>query len=436
LATLLVLAPCRAWAQGATATEEDAAPPTSEGAATSLEDLVADSIDGYPDLLSQWREVEALRHREDQVSQPFDPMVSVAAMNLPWNSFSLQEHAMTGIQVGVSQRFYWPNALDARAEEVRAMVAAREATVPEAVIRIWLHAVEPYYSLIELDRVHEVLEAQREVFSALREAAQARYEARVSQLTDVLRVDTALNGLDQDIARVERSRRIAQARLNGLLNRPSDAAIAPHRGADAVSPEGDADAWLARTIENRPAFEALEARRLLVDAQVAAAEASDDPIFNVGLGWTARFQDAPVGTDLITLSVGVNLPFFSSRRADARVQELLVEDQRIDQDEQALLRQLRADIGTQLEAMAGLEVEIERFDTDLIPSVEALYDGALAHYSSSHTSIETLIEIEARMVHLHVTRAQLVSQHDMRRATLRAISADSERLRELAWRTQ
>jgi outer membrane protein TolC len=204
----------------------------------------------------------------------------------------------------------------------------------------------------ELDRELMVLNARRLVLSSLLDAAQARYEARAVPLADVFRVTTQLNRVDQDVAAVRRNRRIAVARLNGLLNRTASAAISPSLHRDPVITENDASAWLASALENRPAFAALRARSDLVVAQRRAADAQSDPVWSLGFAYMARFQPSPVGDDLFSLVLGIELPFFANRQTDARLDELTADAMRIEHDRDEVVRQLRAEIETTLEAMA------------------------------------------------------------------------------------
>ena len=405
-------------------------------AVTPLEELVAEAVEAYPDLLSRWAEVDALRAREDQVNQPFDPMINLSVLNVPVSSFQFDEHAMTGIAAGIRQRFYWPGVLDAREEAARAVAASGEAAIPERVIRLWMDAVEPYYAIAGLDRAEAVLNDQLVLFDDLREAARGRYEARVVPLTDVLRVETEISRVREILIEVQRNRRTAVAQLNGLLNRAETAPLIAPTARDPVPLARTSEEWLELAVERRPAFDALRARTAAIDARIAAAEANADPVWEVGLGYTARFQDTPVGNDLLSLTLGINLPFFSSNRADAAVNELSALGLEVGFDRDELLRGLRAQIDTQVEGGLGIEEEIRVLDEELIPSIESVYEGALSHYASSHTNIEVLIEIQVRLLELELMRTHLVSQHDMRRGHLSVIAASSEEILTIARREQ
>ena len=272
-----------------------------------------------------------------------------------------------------------------------------------------------------------------DVLHALRDAAGARYEARAASLTDVFRVETQISRVEQEVLRVSREHAIARAELNGLLQRPPGTQIETTAPTEPVPVEGDIEIWLQRALEQRPAFASLQARESLIAAQQRSAETSSTPLWSIGLAYGARFQDEPIGDDLISLTLGISLPFYSANSADARVEELDAGLTGLDGERRELVRALRSEIGVHLEALHSLEGEIRSLDTGLIPAVEETYDSALAHYASSHASVGTLIEIQDRLLELHLARVHLVSAHDMHRAQLRVVTADSAAIREIAW---
>ena len=412
--------------------QSDAQDPTQDPSGT-LEDLVIEAVEAYPDLSAQWSEVDALRTREEQVSQPFDPMVGLTIMNVPIDSFAFTEHGMTGIQVGARQRFYWPGTLDARAEAARAVADAQAAAIPERVIRLWIESVEPYYQIVAYDRATDVLDQQLEAFNTLRDGARGRYEARIVPLTDVLRVETEINRLREVTLGIQSSRRTAVAQLNGLLNRDSGSVVVTYSPRREYVPLTEStEDWVSQAIETRPAFEALRQRQRAIYSQIAAANSAGNPSWEIGVAYSARFQEPPVGSDLLSLSLGINLPFFSSNAAEAEVDELEARSLGSDFDRDELLRQLRSQIAVRVESALGIEDQIRAIEDELIPSIESVYEAAVSHYSSSHTNIEALIQIQVRLLQLELVRARLVCQHDMQRAYLRAIAADSAAILDVA----
>ena len=414
---------------GSTLAQEAAPDPDTE----TLEALLVNTLPSNPELEASWAHVDAMIARVEQVSQPFDPSLTLGLLGVPVKSFSFDEHAMTALQLGIQQRFYWPGTLGAREDEAIALAIAARSVIPEVSIRVWRDAAMHYYRIVGLDRMQVTLAARLDVLQALQDAAEARYEARTVPLADVFRVLTQISRVEQEVLRVSRERAIARAQLNGLLQRHPEAVIETTAPGVIVPVEGDLETWTQRALEQRPAFTSFEAHEDVIAAQRRTADTDSNPQWNVGLTYGARFQDEPVGDDLIGLTLGLSLPFYSSNRTEARAEELDAAMGELNGERQELVRMLRSEIGVHLEALRSLEVEIRALESELIPAVEETYDSLLAHYASSHASVEALIEIQDRLLELHLARAALVSAHDLHRALLRVVTADSSAIREIAW---
>lgn len=408
--------------------------------AQSLDALVAEAVAGYPELERVRTEAEALEARADQVSQPFDPSLTFGAIGLPVTSFDPSAHPMAGLQLGVQQRFWWPGVLATRAGEARALADVRRAAAPVTVFRLWASAVDPYYRVVGAERAVAALDARARVLEELRGAAQARYEARAATLADVMRVEAERSRVEQQLAQLARERLVALAELNGLLARPADTPLevgpeldaspdAGAQGALELTPAA-ADAWLARALAARPELTRIAVTERALAASERAAEASSAPTWSAGVAYSLRLQDAPVGDDLVSVTLGIELPIFAGHRADARLAELDAQRLALDAERREVERALRASVGMHLAALAGLAEELRTLDEVLVPALTRTWESALAQYAAGRATVETLIEIEDRLTELALARAQLTTQYDRHRAELRVLAVDSEPLRE------
>jgi cobalt-zinc-cadmium efflux system outer membrane protein len=400
-----------------------AAPPPAR--AQGLDTLVAEAVAAYPDLERVRAEADAFEARAEQVSQPFDPSFTFGAIGLPVTSFDPSAHPMAGLQVGVQQRFWWPGVLATRADEARAL----------AVFRLWASAVDPYYRVVGAERAVAALDARARVLEELRGAAQARYEARAATLADVMRVEAERSRLEQQLAQLARERLVAIAELNGLLARPAEAPLDVEAEADLEEPSAPltpaaADDWLTRALAARPELVRIAVSEQALAASERAAEASSAPTWSAGVAYSLRLQDAPVGDDLVSVTLGIDLPIFAGHRADARLAELDAQRLALDAERREVERALRAGVGMHLAALAGLAEELRTLDEVLVPALTRTWESALAQYAAGRATVETLIEIEDRLTELALARAQLTTQYDRHRAELRVLAVDSAPLRE------
>ncbi|MBN1945833.1 MAG: TolC family protein [Bradymonadales bacterium] len=399
-----------------------------------LDELVAEALSDHPAILLRQARTAVLASREPQRTQPADPRMSLGLMNLPYDSFSLRQDGMSGLQLSLSQRFYWPGTLSARARTARAEVREEQALIPVEILDLWMAAISPHNRLIALDRRRIVLVQQKQLLDTLRDTARSLFSAGVLDLTEVLRIDTARSRLDQQILELEREQRLALVEINGLLARPLDAPV-PIAPASAPVPTDRAPAeWLSDTIEHHPALAALESRREVLGALRQEARRHGRPMFDVGLTWTFRFPDGPAGTDMVSLMVGSPLPLFSSREARARLDELEASSLQLDRERQEILRELTARIGIHLEALARIEEELDALQRTLIPQGQQTFDTALAHFTANHTRVEVLLEVGQHLLDLELMKVDLISTHDLHRAYLQALTVDSAAIRSL-WQT-
>ena len=82
----------------------------------TLSNLIDQALEVSPKLKMLEMKKNAALNRVEQNSNLPDPMLGFGFMNLPVNSFSLDQEPMTGIGVGLSQSFPFPGKLSAQAE--------------------------------------------------------------------------------------------------------------------------------------------------------------------------------------------------------------------------------------------------------------------------------------------------------------------------------
>ena len=233
--------------------------------------------------------------------------------------------------VGLAQTFtpagVRPQMEEARGHEARARDAGVDARARELRAAVG-HAFVDYAEAVARHRAHD--EHHMLVTRAL-EVARAR-QAAASGLVDVAQTELELARLEADLAREVGAVEAARARLNGLLGRPTEAALGPPVDDEAPAVAVAADAGVADRAEVREA-EAMAAGAVAM-ARAADREAS---IPEVKL---AALYFAPVGpmpAHGFGIDLTISLPWLSGaghHKADAERARADAERARADDERQ------------------------------------------------------------------------------------------------------
>jgi outer membrane protein TolC len=213
--------------------------------------------------------------------------------------------------------------------------------------------------------------------------------------------------MQAEIVQTENERHHAQVRINGLLARPSHAALAEPATLRPMPANLDHDALDERLRAKNPSLFADEAR-------IRAAEKNRDATYR------NRYPDVALGVSPIQtgsrvseweLMLEVNIPLQQgSRRSQERESERMLEAARARRDAGAnrLLSELAENVSA-FEASQRIE-QLTR--GDLLPQAELTFQAALAGYQNGKVDFATLLDAQRqiRKAKQDVIRAQAEQQ--------------------------
>jgi outer membrane protein TolC len=396
----LALAPPAAFAQ-------DARPP---GASTvTLAELLDLARARSPRLHAATAAVDAARSREASAGLPPDPVLTVGAMNLSVPGFSADMPTSMAPAIEAMQMLPFPGKLGLRARiaEQETSVAATEAG--EAWWGVRTDVATAFYELYAVDRR---IEAMRETLGLLGDSeriARAMYAAGTGRQSDVLRAGVELARMQADLERMEAMRTAAAARLNALLDRPTETPVPAPAFPPLPLDLPDRDTLRAWAEASRPL---LEGSRLRVDqARTRSALARKEiwPDLSIGVQYGQRRHE--MGTERMAgAMVGFSVPIFAARR------QLRMREEAAAMERMAIadLAERRAAVDARItELVADLErtrTLIELYRGEVLPQADANVEAALAAYRAGTVDFLTLIDAQmsrnAYLQELHALMAE------------------------------
>jgi len=216
---LLMGAP--AWAQE---------PASAPAPLTRLSQLVAALDDDNPELQAARRDVDMAVARIRPAGAPPDPTLSLGYMGggfagLYRPFFPSASTQGSFQQFGASQEIPYPGKLGLRTRTAATEADRARWTYEDVRIRRAAELKEAYFEYVLADRSLTVVRRNRDVLDRFRRIAEVRFSVGKAIQQDVLKAQLEISMLIERTRMLERDRVAALARLNGLLNRPSNTPV-------------------------------------------------------------------------------------------------------------------------------------------------------------------------------------------------------------------
>ena len=250
---------------------------------------------------------------------------------------------------------------------------------------------------------------------SLEQLAQARYVDGLVPQQDVVRAQVERTALRSELLVLETEHHHAAARLNALLRRPPQAALAEPQALRPLPAPAKLD------------FVVLEARLAAANPQLAAQEAQILAAEkNRELVHKNRYPDLTVGVSPIQtrnrvteweLMFEVNIPLQQeSRRSQEREAAAMASAARARKE--AALNQLSAELAENLSALDSARRQDNLLTTALLPQAELAFQAALAGYETGRLDFATLLEAQRQLRKARIDRLEAQAEVQLRLADI------------------
>lgn len=282
----------------------------------ALRGLIREALERSPRLEAAVLRARAAQQAVSRAGVLPDPRITLGLMNLPVNSFALDQEPMTGKLISIMQMFPFPGkqalAADMAEFEAEAIGFQREETRNQLVSLV----KQAYYGLYAIDRAVETVNSNQRWMEQLVTAAETRYAAGSGLQQDVLRAHVERTRLQDSRILWEEKRRAAAARLNALLDRAPDTRIEiPSDDLPVPAPPPSAPG-VEQLEDSRPLLRAWLERINKAETAVDLSRRNFWPDFTLGASYSQRnnLSNGAELPDFFSATVSVNIPVFFKRK--------------------------------------------------------------------------------------------------------------------------
>lgn len=367
----------------------------------SLNKAVTQALSANPGLAAIEARAKALAEIPDQVEALPDPVLSVNMANLPLDSFSFTQEAMTQFQVGITQALPYPGKLALRAEAASQEARAAEADLKEKQLQLVRDVKTVWWNLFYLDRALEVIARNQILLEQFVNVAETRYTVGRGLQQDILLAQLELSKLSDSEIRVQNMRENERVRLNVLMDHAAESTIQLPASVDEKLLALSRSAVLQqRAIAARPKLVAQTERMGAARSRIDLAKKDYAPDFKVGAVYGLRSGnnlDGSSRADLGSIRFSMNLPLYTGSKQDRAV------DQRNAEwlQQKYRLQDQRNQVASQVErAMidyykAGEKVTL--FQLEIIPQARQTVDAMMAGYQVGKVDFLNLVDSQTTL---------------------------------------
>jgi cobalt-zinc-cadmium efflux system outer membrane protein len=396
-------------------------------ASDDLDSLLARALRVSPAIRAAVAKVDASRHRAVAAGARPDPMLMAGIENLPLGRENQTTSAhgvptgggpepMTMRMIGIGQIIPYRGKLSLRTQAAERETDASEAAVDAARLMVVRDVKDAYYELAFLDQAFGVTTRNANVLGTFIQVTEARYGDGVAGQQDVLKARVEAAHLAESAASLKEQRRTALARLNAVLDRPSDTPVEDPTIPPAIAHAAISDstrgirfvsAALGARAADSPLLSVSELQQIairqspgireheaMIAAQTARVElARKDVLPDVDI--SVQYGQRPGLTDMITATVSVPIPLQRRRKQDQLVAEADAQLAALHEEHRTKVNEINAEIARLVSELERERTQLALYVKAILPQGRATVTSATASYQSGKADFLTVLDSQA-----------------------------------------
>lgn len=336
---------------------------------------------------------EAAAYREPEASTLPDPTLQLGMMNFGVPDLNTDMAMSMAPSIQLRQRVPFPGKLSLRGEVAAYGTEMAQATADEAWWNVRGQASSLFFDLYSLDRRIEVVRETLALLEGFQQVAKAMYSAGTGRQTDVLRAAVEVARIDGDIRQMEAFRIAKAARLNGVLDRPSETTVPSPLLGDLPLEIPDRDDLRSWADESRPILARARLGVAQANSRWALAKRQIWPDLTIGVSYGQRNRGA--GTErMASATLGFSLPVHAGSRQYALRDEAAAMEQLAEAELTGRKAEVDVRIGELLAELSRARSLAELYRDEVIPGALATVESAFSSYRVGTVDFLTLADAQ------------------------------------------
>ncbi len=385
----------------------------------TLESFILEAKQNNPTLGEAENKILLYKQIPDQRGSWEDPMLTFGLVNMPVDSFSFRDQAMTQKQIQLTQEFPFPGKLDLKKKAANEDVAISEWNLKDLELKITRQVKESFYELCFINSAIETTGQNKVLLKQFITIAESKYSVGKGIQQDVLKAHVELSKIMDELIELRQLQANETGKLNILMNRlPQEPLNIPH-GLSKSDFKFNIQTLQELAEKNRPFLQGIQSAIHKFRLTKQLAEKEYYPNFQVGVRYSQR-EDSPnvEHPDFVSGFIGVNIPIWFASKQRKKVAE---EHYRIETAKEAY-NVAKNDIFLNIKLIMDKEIKgrqlISLIKTGIIPQARQSLESALAAYSVDKIDFLTLIDNQVTLLKWEIKYHRELTDYEQNLAAL------------------
>ena len=384
-----------------------------------LNGFIVEALQKNPVILEAGNRISMLKEIPPQAGSLEDPMLELGLMNLPVDSFSFSQEAMTQKQLTITQKLPYPGKLDLKVRAANEDVNIAGQNLEDLKLKIVKEVKVAFFEYCFLKAAIETTQRSKILLEQFITIAESKYSVGKGIQQDVLKAQVERSQIIDDLIELNEKEEIEKGKLNSLMNRPPQAPLEIPHGLSRTQMNYSIEELQAMAEENRPFLKGLRSAIEKYKIKKQLAEKEYYPDFNVGFRYGQREDSAVVEhPDFVSAFVGINIPIWHKTKQSKKVNE---ESFKIEMAREAYNKgknRIDLQIKTILERMKRNSKLIELIRKGIIPQARQSLESALAGYSVDKVDFLTLLDNQVTLLNWEIKDHRELANYEQNLANL------------------
>ena len=356
----------------------------------NLDDLIHFAKESSPSLAAVKFQIKADESRIKINSNLPDPLISFGVTNLPINSFSFTQEAMTGKMISVTQAIPFPGKLSTMEElnEFDKTISTNQYRENENNISLLMKRL--YFQLYYSKKEYEVIQNKKELFSALAEVLNSRFQNSLASQKDVIMNDYQISVAEDKLIAINSDQQNILSNISVLTEKEIKISEIDFSEINQLEQFDLTNI----SLEANPSINKLKSMINKSAKKIELTDYNYYPDFKLTVQYNQRDIISKTNTnlnDFISFIVGFNLPINFGGRIDAATEESEYTQKYFEQNENAVRQDLSIKLQTAEENYKSLKKRLTLINNELIEKAELNYNTTLSAYQTDKASFNDVV---------------------------------------------